>query len=212
MTFTVLVVCSANVCRSPMAAAVLQRAFKNTQLSRVTDVSSCGVNARLELPMCDKITSGVLAPGAAVRVRENHRPSPLAAERLLGADLVLAADRSIRSAAVRMEPSVHERTFTLREAATLANFALSSASVPEQTNATRTLQWFVAEMNDTRGLAGLPKVVKYRLHSRPWRRVPVHAHDIPDEHRQDEVPRGIVQHLVVSATEDLAATLLKVTT
>ncbi|OMH31365.1 hypothetical protein [Tersicoccus sp. Bi-70] len=108
---TVLVVCTANVCRSRYAAALLA--------PRVPwPVRSAGVQAR---------DGAVLCSLAAHRLDDDHRALESAGpggrrlrhEHLAGAGLVLTARRAQRAAVVRMLPEARSRTFTLREFALL---------------------------------------------------------------------------------------------
>lgn len=105
-----LVVCTANVCRSPLGAAVLRERWA-VPLGEI-EVSSAGVRAMIGAPVC-AVSQGVLghAQGGAAR--------DLTSELVQAADLVLTMEREQRSAAVRLAPGSQARVFTLREAAAL---------------------------------------------------------------------------------------------
>lgn len=103
----ILVVCSGNTCRSPMAARLLA-----SRLGPGPEVVSAGIAA---------------APGAAaspfalqaMAEREfdlgGHRARPLTRDLVEQAGLVLTMTRAHRRAVVDLVPAAADRTFTLRE-------------------------------------------------------------------------------------------------
>jgi protein-tyrosine phosphatase len=105
----VLVVCTANVCRSPLAAELLREGFT------AADVGSAGVHALTDAPMC--LVSASLLPADG---RPQHVARQLTTDLVGAADLVLTMERDQRSSAVRLAPGSQNRVFTLREAAALA--------------------------------------------------------------------------------------------
>jgi protein-tyrosine phosphatase len=150
--FRILVVCTANVCRSPLAEIVLQQGMAG-QHSEFVDVTSAGTHADAGQPMC---AQGAAHAGVDPDV---HRSRLLSAVDLADADLVLTADRSQRAAAARLDPSCRPRLFTLRQAAGLATAVaqpLAVGAVPEgapplpESPGDR-LRWFVAELDAARG-------------------------------------------------------------
>lgn len=112
----ILVVCTANVCRSPLGAALLSDAFARAGVEGI-DVSSAGVRATPGSPACE--LSMALAPGGS-QTATPHYARLLTAELVDGADLVLTADAGHRGAAAMLSPRAHGRIFTLREAEALA--------------------------------------------------------------------------------------------
>lgn len=113
----VLFVCTGNVCRSPMAEHLLRSAVPGLE------VSSAGTHALVGEPM-QPFALATLAgrgiDGSAFRARQ------LTAELVEGADLVLAASREHRAAAVTLVPRAAARSFTVRELDRL----LSAATEP----------------------------------------------------------------------------------
>ncbi len=105
----VLVLCAANMCRSPMAAALLARELAARDAA--VTVGSAGLFADGEPP----------APLAAAAVADlgldisGHRSRLLQAADLAGAGLVLAMARAQLRAAVVLAPEVWPRAFTLKE-------------------------------------------------------------------------------------------------
>jgi protein-tyrosine phosphatase len=150
--FRILVVCTANVCRSPLAEIVLRRGLAG-QHSEFVDVTSAGTHADAGQPMC---AQGAAHAGVDPDV---HRSRLLSAVDLADADLVLTADRSQRAAAARLDPSCRPRLFTLRQAAELAahvSRTLAAGGVPEgappiPNEAAERLRWFMGEMDVARG-------------------------------------------------------------
>jgi protein-tyrosine phosphatase len=109
--FTVLVVCTANLCRSPAAEAAFRAAWPGQD---GVVVGSAGTMARPWLPMDPRMAE--LGAGAPPDFASRRADAAL----LAGSDLVLAMTRQIRSAVVQTAPAVVRRTFTLSEFADLA--------------------------------------------------------------------------------------------
>jgi protein-tyrosine phosphatase len=155
--FRILVVCTANVCRSPMGELVLRRELKAAAGHMEITIASAGTYAEPGQPMC--------RDGAEYLdiARQDHLSHALSSESLEAAGLILTADREQRAACARLVPTCRPRLFTLRQAAHLsAALATSLAKgelpagapalpgVPAQRPA-----WFVAELDAARGtLAG----------------------------------------------------------
>lgn len=113
MPETILVVCSANVCRSPLAERIL-RARIGTGGDVV--VESAGARARDGSPVCPLALESLSVRGV------NRMPTETASRRvtdamLRGAALILVADHQVSNDVIALEPSVRDRTHTLREAA-----------------------------------------------------------------------------------------------
>jgi protein-tyrosine phosphatase len=127
--FRVLHVCTGNICRSPMAEHLMRRLLDDgwpEQAGRFV-VESAGTWGHAGSPMephALTTLSGHGVDGAAFRARE------LIAEHVAGADLVLAATREHRAAAVVLYPRAAARTFTLREFARLTD-GVDPQSLPE---------------------------------------------------------------------------------
>jgi protein-tyrosine phosphatase len=108
----VLVVCTANVCRSAMAEALLRRAL-STSGSHI-EVSSAGT-VRTATPL-DPIAVRVLRDDFELDI-SHHQPRPLTKDVLAvdGADLVLTMTRSHLRRVVELDRSAFARTFTMNE-------------------------------------------------------------------------------------------------
>jgi protein-tyrosine phosphatase len=114
--FSILTVCTGNICRSPLAEHLLREGLKNYA---AVDVESAGTRALVGESMTAQIIAiahehGVVAP-------EQHRARDLTVEHLRGADLVIALTKSHRSEIATLLPRGSRRTFTLREFARLLN-------------------------------------------------------------------------------------------
>ena len=131
---SVLVVCTANVCRSPLAARLLGETLQ-------VPVFSAGSRARFADPACPVANPGI-----------RHRSVPLERAHVRAASLVLGAAREHRSAAVALVPSAQTRSFTLLQAARLAAWLTAEGVVaPAGLGPADRLTWWVEELDAARG-------------------------------------------------------------
>lgn len=115
MTFTILAVCSGNICRSPMAEQLLRAGLAG--IDGIT-VGSAGTIALVGERMpheAQTLSTRFGAPDAA-----DHLSRQLDEQLIRDADLVLGMAREHRRAVVERVPAVTRRTFTLREFGRLA--------------------------------------------------------------------------------------------
>jgi protein-tyrosine phosphatase len=118
-TFRILVVCTGNVCRSPMDEHLLrhgltQRLGAEAARFAVGSAGTVGDPRRAIEPLA---AEALREHGVEVGSFQGQRLSePLVAK----ADLVLAAEREHRAAAITLCPEAAGRTFTLRQFARLA--------------------------------------------------------------------------------------------
>jgi protein-tyrosine phosphatase len=103
----VLVLCRANVARSPLAEVMLAAA----ELPGVR-VTSAGVRAREDWPAAEE--SQQLAADRGLDLSD-HRSLPVTPDLMDRAHLVLAMSESIRDLATPLSPGAATKTFTLRE-------------------------------------------------------------------------------------------------
>ena len=109
---TVLVVCTANICRSPLMEALLRRDLDPARFQ----VESSGTLARRGHP----VDSMVRLEMARLGVDPSGLVSkPLLESQVTAASLVLTATKDHRSAILQREPLALHRTFTLLELAAL---------------------------------------------------------------------------------------------
>jgi protein-tyrosine-phosphatase len=102
----VLILCSANQCRSPMAAELLYRSLHTLGVPAV--VRSAGTSAESGLPALDEAR-------AAVGGLDDHRTVALAEPLVEHADLVVGMTRHHVREAILLCPAVLPRTFTVLE-------------------------------------------------------------------------------------------------
>jgi protein-tyrosine phosphatase len=126
----VLVVCTANVARSPLFAARLQFEADRRVGPRVVEVDSAGVEALFGEPA---------AGGAKVvcsrwgRSLDQHQATPVFHHDLAGLGLVLTMERAHRRDIVGREASLAGRTFTLRELVAIVSGRLPPSPVERLT-------------------------------------------------------------------------------
>lgn len=175
-----LIVCAANVCRSPFAAFLLAKGLPEAI------VSSVGVSARTGDPLCGFTREQILTFPEGEDFVESHSATRLDAAAIDEADLILTASEAERSAVAVLVPSARTKTFTLVEAAHSAR----SLAQPLHDMSLLTL---AASMHAQRGMVDLPQV---RRRARFALRKPSYGIAIPDAHigdtrRHDEVYRTV---------------------
>ena len=114
----VLVVCTANVCRSPTTALLLHQRLRATGADIAVALQTAGTDADPGAGFCP-VAADLVGP-AAGRLLDGHASHLLTRADLEEADLVLVMERAHRAAVVALSPGAGLRTFTLREAAALA--------------------------------------------------------------------------------------------
>lgn len=120
--FQVLVVCTGNVCRSPVTEQVLRARFGE----RHARFSSAGTYALVGQQMPEQAQA--LARTLGAEPGPLHAPRRLDAHLIEGADLVLALTREHRAEIVRLLPRANRCTVTLREAARLLESLIAAPS------------------------------------------------------------------------------------
>lgn len=117
--FSILFICTGNVCRSPIAERLMQAGLQRRLGSEADDfsVSSAGTMAWIGEPMQPFAAQTVVELGGAA---DNFRARELTADHVAAAQLVLCAAREHRARVVTMLPQAASRCFTLREFGRLA--------------------------------------------------------------------------------------------
>lgn len=149
----ILTVCTANVCRSPLAALGLQEALRGPLADAV--VVSAGVRAMVGAPMCSTARAQLREPAEG----EAHAARELTVELIEEADLVLAMEKQQRGAVARLLPGHQRKAFTLREATAMAEAIGHESSLPT------TVAELSARMHALRGIVR-PAVEEPA--ARPW--------------------------------------------
>lgn len=117
--FHTLIVCTANVCRSPMAEYLLRDAVARRWGSHSSwRIESAGVRAEPGLEMDRQAQRALSKRGIDSSEFRSQQVRRGTVER---ADLILTAERSHRAAIVTLVPSAVHHTFTIRQFARLAS-------------------------------------------------------------------------------------------
>lgn len=109
-----LVVCTANVCRSPLVAALIQQRLKECSLDKQIHVESAGVHALTGAEIDPVILH--LLHDLHIKPAE-HRATPVVESALVGADLVLVMEEAHRQALFYRLPAALPKIFMLSELA-----------------------------------------------------------------------------------------------
>jgi protein-tyrosine phosphatase len=167
--FSILTVCTGNICRSPLAEQLLRAGL---QAYPEVTVASSGTEAMVGSPMDARAETysaqlgGVRQLVDATRSAGSAPPDPqegarqLTADQVRDADLVLALSRDHRRQIVQLVPRASRYTFTLRElarvldAATLDDFD-AAAELPADDTAGR-FAAIVQAAADNRGFVERP--------------------------------------------------------
>ena len=126
--FTILAVCTGNVCRSPAVERLLRQ-----RLGPTVVVASAGTSALVGEPIAAPMAELLATCGADTDEFHARLVSPQLIE---AAELVLTATRAHRSLVVEMWPAAVRRTFTVREFARLLG-QVDKAALPTGSPAER---------------------------------------------------------------------------
>lgn len=108
----ILLVCTGNTCRSPMAAHLLQLALKGHNLDKHFVVSSAGIAAVPGQPAAAHAIEAMAAYGASL---EGHRSRSLDRDLVDAAWLILTMTQDHKESVLRLFPQAQERVYTLGE-------------------------------------------------------------------------------------------------
>lgn len=109
-----LVVCTANICRSPMVAALIQERLDRLALADQVAVGSAGVFAHPGYPAAPAMVSRLAARGLDL---SQHLSAPVAANDIAEADLIVVMEESHRQAIFYRAPHLLYKVFRLSELA-----------------------------------------------------------------------------------------------
>ena len=136
----ILIVCTGNICRSPLAEKLLQSRLTAAGIPAI--VTSAGTRAMVDQPMTDEAAFLATQYGAEPTL---HAAQQLTAARIAAADLVLTATREHRGEVVSLHPRAHRYAYTLNQFARL----VSVAELVE----TPTINNFLSEISARKGLS-----------------------------------------------------------
>ncbi len=111
---TVAFVCTANICRSPMAAAILRDRLASAGLTDQVRVVSAGVWADSGRAASAHAANVLKSRGIELR---DHRSQPLTAQLLKQADIILVMEESHRRSIFYMAPEHLAKVYLLAELA-----------------------------------------------------------------------------------------------
>jgi protein-tyrosine-phosphatase len=204
VTFDVLFVCSANICRSPLAEAVArQRVGAGTSVR----FASAGVRAKAGSERCPASVRWLNSKRRKIPV---HYSQPVTVDGARDADLIVALDRAVMGQLLTRLPELRPRLFTLREAVALAAAVRQPVGNAQHVGSLHggsdedTLDFMVGEMDASRGLVPVLGRPGRRL---SWRADPP-PFDIPDVHRASSSwSHGQVLPMVATETRTLVDSL-----
>lgn len=173
MRGTMLFVCAANVCRSPLMQYTFLDSVHNPES---WEVASAGTSAQEGSPVCDLSLSYVQSEQSQTRAAAHQ--SAQVDEASLQADLVIVASRAERAALAERSPETRWRVFTLTEAVFLGQF--TATPCPQDARQPSTVQQYAQLLNEQRGMFVLPRPRKQRRYLSSWEQP--HQLDIPDGH------------------------------
>ena len=160
----VLLVCTANICRSPAAARLLAG-----RLGPSIEVVSRGTRSVPGARMCPVSANWVLMNAGAAE--GGHRSRQLELADIKASTLILTATQRHRTKVIEMRPSAQVRTFTLVQAARIAHSGGPAAwsGIPAGADLPDRLLWLAEELDANRGAGAGPG--------------PESADDLPDPHQ-----------------------------
>ena len=198
---TLLVVCTANVCRSPLAQRTLQDGLAGEGVLGDVRVTSAGVRAGDDWEICP-VSAAALDPAVDRAFVQGHRSSPLTRGAIDEAALVLTMEREHRSAVARLAPGSQSKVFTLREAEGLLEVLRERGAAPAAD-----LDGLARALHSVRGFAPLPPPPPPK---RRWFRAApepedpltiVDGHGLEDEEHEESI------RIVRSTTERVATAM-----
>lgn len=110
----VLVVCTANVCRSPMVAGLLTQRFDAEGLGNLVIVRSAGVYAESGKSIWAPMREQMAGRGMDL---QRHRSQPVSSEMVRTADLIIVMEEGHRQSIFYLNPSAVRKAFLLSELA-----------------------------------------------------------------------------------------------
>lgn len=175
---SILVVCTGNICRSPLAAGLFQH------LQAECTVSSAGTHAWEPLSPPAEILRQAQAWGFSLN---QHRAQELTAEAIRSADLILTAERMHRAATVELEPSAIRKTFSIRQFARVSSaWATAVENGTETSPELDSLSALVSEIADYRALVLPPAHPSADDIADPYQR-PQSSYDLSAEQIHDAI-------------------------
>src|SRR5438067_6773175 len=123
----VILVCTGNVCRSPIAEGLLRRATEHRPIGGPITVSSAGTAGWEGSPATPEAVEAAAERGVDI---SGHIATRLRPGMAAGADLVLCMAREHRDLIARDEPEAAGRAFSLKELVRLLEDGARAAATP----------------------------------------------------------------------------------
>jgi len=131
----VLVVCTGNICRSPMAEGFLKELFRlRADDGERIDVASAGTSGWDGSPATEEAVAAAAEREADIT---GHLARRLKAHHVEDADLILGMTTDHRDTAIHLVPTAAARTFTLKELVQLVEALPATEDAPAGSNADR---------------------------------------------------------------------------
>lgn len=202
---SVLVVCRANVCRSPSMQLHLTASLRAAVPGVGIDVTSAGTDALPGQPICSRAARHLRRIEGADAFVPTHRSQPLTPQLVQAADLVLVASAQERGAVAALSPEARHKTFGMREAAIMLGRAgvLTGQSVPIVSTPSQLVTTLVELLHEQRGTLSISSGPAHFTARRG--RSDRAAVDIGDVHQGQERRHGPVLEAIGSAAHELAA-------
>ena len=152
---TLLFVCIANVCRSPTMQFMTAHHLDRLGIGSSWALASAGTAAHEGDAMCVTAAAALRRVPGGADFAAAHRAQPLDAALVDEADLIMVATHLERPLLARLSPSARSRTFTMVEAALLAEAAVRRPRLPWRED--EPLGGLLANMQAARGSISLPE-------------------------------------------------------
>lgn len=127
MSFTLLYVCTANLCRSPIAEYLTRELAAVEIPDEKWVIGSAGVHGTAGHPVHPRAAAELSRRGLDT---DDFRSTPLDVEAIDEADLILTAEKVHRSTVVRARPDASRKTFTLLQFAGLCTLVEPFSAPP----------------------------------------------------------------------------------
>ncbi|MDP9295838.1 MAG: low molecular weight phosphatase family protein [Actinomycetota bacterium] len=143
----ILVVCTGNICRSPIAEGVLRAEFRRRLGERAPEVISAGTAGWEGSPAVPESVDAAAERGADISDHVAHR---LGSTDIGRADLIVGMSSEHREDVIRSAPGAAPKTFTLKELVRLLE-ELPPVDAPASTNADTSWMERVRQAHELRG-------------------------------------------------------------
>lgn len=110
----VLIVCTANICRSPMVAELLTQRLDTAGLGDQVMVRSAGTFAQAGKPAWEPVRELMAARGVDL---QRHRSQPVSYDMVQSVDLIIVMEERHRQSIFYLEPRALHKVFLLSEMA-----------------------------------------------------------------------------------------------